>query len=284
MILEAIGQLPDDEIDLADAALQLARRGRLLAGESSRAVEEQIIAARAHLTELAQDGVMLAAAMEETDLSARAGILAGLLQGSHGYAGDDTRFPDFADLLRVIERRAGLPVALGILWIHTARAAGWEAYGLDFPGRFLVCLQEEDGPGASAERRIVLDVFEGGIPMTVPALRDLLKKAEGASAELRPDQFRPMSNRGVLLRLQNNLRARYLELGAMEDALACSESMLMIAPDEAPLWRETALMNQRLDRVSAALRCFERFLILDPDSESARRARAVMQDLRSRLH
>ena len=37
--------------------------------------------------------------------------------------------------------------------------------------------------------------------------------------------------------------------------------MLRVAPDHATLWREAALMHQRLDQVGAALRCFERFLI-----------------------
>ena len=60
--------------------------------------------------------------------------------------------------------------------------------------------------------------------------------------------------------------------------------MLRIAPDEASLWREAALMNQRLDQVAAALRCFERFLKLVPQGDAAVRVRSAMDDLRSRLN
>ena len=104
------------------------------------------------------------------------------------------------------------------------------------------------------------------------------------SAELRPGVLQPMSIRSVLLRLQNNIKIRRLRAGNLQDALACTEDMLRIAPEQAALWREAALMNQRLDRVAAALRCFEHFLVLVPEGESAARARLAIDELRARLN
>jgi regulator of sirC expression with transglutaminase-like and TPR domain len=60
--------------------------------------------------------------------------------------------------------------------------------------------------------------------------------------------------------------------------------MLRIAPDHASLWREAALINQRLDHVGAALRCFERFLKLVPEGDEALRVRTAMGELRTRLN
>ena len=97
-------------------------------------------------------------------------------------------------------------------------------------------------------------------------------------------KLRATSVRDVLLRLQNNLKTRRLRQNDLPGALACAEDMLRIAPDHSALWRETALINQRLDRVGAALRCFERFLKLVPQGEAASRARAAMDELRSRLN
>jgi len=47
----------------------------------------------------------------------------------HGYGGDRQHYDDLqnANLIRVIDRRRGLPVALGILYLHAARAQGWRA-------------------------------------------------------------------------------------------------------------------------------------------------------------
>ena len=60
--------------------------------------------------------------------------------------------------------------------------------------------------------------------------------------------------------------------------------MLRIAPDHATLWREAAMLHQRMDQVAAALRCYEHFLILVPEGEVALRVQASMAVLRSRLN
>jgi regulator of sirC expression with transglutaminase-like and TPR domain len=268
--LEAIGVLPDTEIDIGDAALQLARID---------VPDADWLAARAHLSDLARDAVELAGTIGTNDLSMRAEALAGLIAGRYAYSGDAETYDDpaNANLIRVIERRKGLPVALGILWLHTARAAGWGAHGVDFPAHFLIVLE---GKGTQA----VIDVFGGGVTLDARDLRVLLKRVEGEQAELRPGLLRPMNVRRVLLRLQNNIMSRRVQAGDLAGALTCTEDMLRIAPDHADLWRQAAVMNQRLDRVGAALRCFERFLRLVPEGDAATRIRGAMDELRTRLN
>jgi regulator of sirC expression with transglutaminase-like and TPR domain len=268
--LEAIGVLPDTEIDIGDAALQLARIDAPAADWH---------AARAHLSDLARDAVELANTIGTNDLSMRAEALAGLIAGRYAYAGDADTYDDLANanLISVTQRRKGLPVALGIIWLHTARAAGWGAHGVDFPAHFLVALE-----GKSIQA--VIDVFGGGVTLDARDLRVLLKRVEGENAELRPGLLRPMNARRVLLRLQNNIVSRRLQLGDLPGALTCTEDMLRMAPDHADLWRQAAVMNQRLDRVGAALRCFERFLALVPEGDAANRIRGAMHELRTRLN
>ena len=93
-----------------------------------------------------------------------------------------------------------------------------------------------------------------------------------------------LSTRAVQLRLQHHLRSRRLRAGDVRGGLDCITDMLRFAPEEAPLWREAALLHQQLDEVSAALRSYERFLALVPDGSAAERARAAMDALRSRLN
>ncbi len=268
--LDAIGTLPDMEIDVGDAALQFARIDAPGADWG---------AARAHLSELARAATALAETIDETNLAERAVGLSGILGGRYGYRGDSQTYEDLANanLMRVIERRRGLPVALGVLWLHAAHAAGWAAHGVDFPAHFLIAMP---GPGGQS----ILDVFHGGTPLSSKDLRALLKRVEGPDAELRPGLLRPMSARRVLLRLQNNILTRRLSGNDVEGALACGEDMLRIAPDHAGLWQQAAMLNQKLDRIGAALRCFDRFLALVPEGEAAREARAVAGALRGRLN
>ena len=260
--LAAIGQLADSEIDIGNAALQLARVD---------APDADWQKAARHLSDLAQGAVRRAATLDREDLPARAAALADLLATEFGYAGDVETYDDpaNANLIRVTERRRGLPVALGVIWLHAARAAGWGSHGVDFPAHFLVALEGH-------KTQVVLDVFNGGQVMTARELRALLKRVEGEKAELRPGLLQPMSTRRVLLRLQNNIMTRRLEAGDLRGGLSCTEDMLLIAPDQAELWRQAGIMNQRLEQVAAARDCYQRFLDLVPEGSVANSVRVQL--------
>ena len=267
--LEAIGALPDAEIDIADAALQLARVD---------APSADWLDARAHLSALAREAVALAAGIDAADLLAQAAVLAQLLAVRHGYVGDAETYDDpaNANLIRVIERRRGLPVALGVLWLHAARAAGWAGQGVDFPGHFLVSL-------VGNRAAVFIDPFGRGRVLDAADLHALLRRADPAIVA-RPEAVLPaMPVRGVLLRLQNNIRTRRQQAGDLAGALACAQDMLRIAPQEAGLWRETALLHGELGEMTAALRCLGQYAALVPPEEAAR-AQAAIQAMRSRLN
>lgn len=264
--LEAIGLLPDVEIDVAGAALQLARVDA--PGADWKAADR-------HLSRIAQR----AAGITAENLPARASALANLLIKDFGYSGDTETYDDAANanLIKVIERRRGLPVALGIIWLHAARSAGWGCHGVDFPAHFLVALE-------GYKTQVVVDVFHGGRVMTARDLRVLLKQVEGDDAELRPGLLQPMSTRRVLLRLQNNIMTRRLQAGDLVGGLRCAEDMLRIAPDQAELWRQAGEMNQRLERMASARDCYQRYLDLVPKGPVADRLRVQLEILKSMLH
>ena len=136
--------------------------------------------ARAHLSDLARDAVELANTIGTNSVDARRGARRSDSRPVHLY-GDAETYDDLqnANLISVIRRRKGLPVALGIIWLHTARAAGWGAHGVDFPAHFLVALE-----GKSVQA--VIDVFGGGVTLDARDLRVLWKRVEGEKAELRP--------------------------------------------------------------------------------------------------
>ena len=178
-----------------------------------------------------------------------------VIASAYGYRGDSETYDDLqnADLVRVIERRKGLPVALSILYLHVARAQGWDAEGLAFPGHFLIRV-EIDGA------RHVLDPFNDGAGARRAGAAQPAARVLGPEAELRPEHFDPVPDRDVLLRLENNVRLR---LAKREDWAAAARSldrMLAIAPDRPELLFEAGQINARLDKRRAAIAAFERFL------------------------
>lgn len=270
--LQALADVPDQDIPLAQAALWLAALDH--PGKSLTAYQE-------HLEALAK-AVALCQAQDKQgadDVQARAHCLTHVLGQDWGYQGDVETYEDLqnADLMRVIDRRKGLPVTLGILYLHVARAQGWNAHGLNFPGHFLIRLEDENG------QRAILDPFHAGAPLSVADLRSLLKVVAGQGAELTPDSYALLSNRDVLIRLQSNIKVRLLDGGMIESALAVVQRMLLFSPQDYRLWREAGLLHMRVGNLEAAVADLETYLTLAPASDDRLRIEQVMGELRQRL-
>ncbi len=266
--LRAVGILADEEIDLADAALLLGALDM-----PSVSLERY----RNHVERLAGDVAALARAGEP--LERRRRHLNAVLYDAHGYAGDAETYdaPENANLLQVIDRKVGLPVSLGILYIQAARAQGWVVDGLAFPGHFLVRMDEGD-------RRVIVDPFHWGQLLEADHLRGLLKQFRGADAELEPSHYAPVGNRAILLRLQNNIKSRALQASDGARGAAILERMLMIAPEAGGHWHELGMVRARLGTIKGAVEALERSLAC-PLPEAARsRVEAALASLTTSLH
>ena len=201
--LDALGHQTDANIDLAESALLLAAYD-----DPTLRLEPYRRHLAALIRDVAADGVV-------DSVAERAERLHGVIAARWGYRGDAEHYDDIANasLARVIDRRKGLPVALGVLYIHAAQGQGWAAAGLNFPGHFLVRI---DGGG----ERLIIDPFNEGRVLAIGELRQLLKVAEGDGAELEAGHYEAVGNRDILLRLQNNLRMRLFRTGEVKRAAA----------------------------------------------------------------
>jgi regulator of sirC expression with transglutaminase-like and TPR domain len=262
--LKALGAIEDGDIDLAEGALALAAVGR---------PSVDLAPYRAHLAAIASD---VAPAEGVAD---RIAALNASLFDRHGYEGDAATYDDLdnANLIRVIDRRKGLPVALGVLYLHAARAQGWAAEGLNFPGHFLLRLDD------SRERAIV-DPFHGGLRRSPSDLRDLLKASAGADAELSAQLYEPVSNRQVLLRLQNNVTMRLARGGNYEQAIASIDAMILIAPQSSRLWFERGAYHARLGNLGDAIASLDEFIARAPTPGAKSEAVALLATLKRHLH
>jgi regulator of sirC expression with transglutaminase-like and TPR domain len=266
--LREIGASGERVLPIAEAALALASFERPRVGPTRY---------REHLQLLARDvGGHPGAA---GDIAERARALNEIVILKYGYSGDALTYDDLqnANLMRVVDRRKGLPVALGILYMHAGRAHGWETVGLAFPGHFLVRLS--DGP-----ERLILDPFHGGRICTAAELRELLKATAATDSELQTEHYATVSDRDVLLRLQNNLKARLIQAELYERAVMVLETMLMLAPDLAELWHEAGLLHAKLGNMRSAAAALEQAVLRAPDGMTRHQAAALLQQLRSKLN
>jgi len=269
LFLCGVGAAPDDEINLAAAALSLASLDR---------PRVSVDYYEDHLSELSE-AIQTRSRGAGKSAQECASILQTVIASEYGYQGDQVTYDDLqnANLMWVIDRRRGLPVALGILYIHVGRTMGWALKGMAFPGHFLVQL---DAFG----ERIIIDPFNNGCQRTAEELRQLLKSTAGAERELRPEDYATVSDRDVLLRLQNNLKFRFMQMRDAAAALQTIDTMLLFAPDHKALWWESGVLNREQGNLQAAARALEEYMSREDNEGNKHRAAAMVQKIRRELN
>lgn len=270
--LRAVGNLADDEVNPAEVALWLAALEK---------PDQDIAPYQDHLAEMAQRANGLSERVENAQELAE--FLATLMSDGYQYSGDRETYDNFsnANVMDVIDRRLGLPVTLGILYLHAAKAAGAQAYGLSFPGHFILRLEIE---GKTA---VIIDPFNGGQSLNAADLRKILQEVDGPNARLTPEVYEPVSARDVVLRLLNNIVSRSMAKGDTNHALKVLTRMTWIAPKRANLWYELARLHHHQSNLHEAGNAFKSCLQLaraEKDWRLATLAAQALEQLRRRLN
>lgn len=265
--LRQLGQAGDGPHDVALAALMLSALDH-----AGRPLEPY----KKHLAEIAEHARGEARLAPHVEDGAKA--LSALLVGRYGYDGDRLNYddPQNADFMAVIDRRRGLPVALGILYLHAARAAGFEAMGLNTPGHFLLRLSLRG-------QEALIDPFNGGAALDRERLG--APPGMGAPAPDDPRLAEPVGDIDVLLRLANNLKLRALQAGERLRALEIAKRMVLLAPRVPELWVDLARLNEATGALGAAQKAYEASLTLaKPGQGLHNEAALALHALKRRLN
>ncbi|NOZ41781.1 MAG: hypothetical protein GXP02_01220 [Alphaproteobacteria bacterium] len=172
-------------------------------------------------------GLDLAAEKLVSEMAAdRARALSNVMHGRHDYSGNRAYYDDLqnANLMSVIDSRKGLPVALAVLYIQTARSMGWPVEGLKFPRHFLIRLY---GVNSS---QVIIDPFNDGKIMDARDLRRLIQEFTGAEATLRPEYYQPVTDREILVRLLDNIKVRCLKASDLGQTISILSRLVLINP------------------------------------------------------
>jgi regulator of sirC expression with transglutaminase-like and TPR domain len=266
--LADIGACEDSELDLIKAAIVLAALDDRHAN---------VAAAHRHIDAMTADLLLLAKGATEPQV--RAQLLADIIHGRFGYTGDRDSYDDpaNANMLRVIERRRGLPVALAILYLGIAHRMGWEAAGLNVPGHFFIRIGD-------AESHVLQDPFDGGAILSAEQVPLKLAPLGLTRDQIRPSMFNPLPMRAVLVRLLNNLAARAEANKDLRRALELHERMTIMAPHFTGLWWEKARLERALGRLSAARASLTNMLETTRDPQLTKHVRMAIAALARTLN
>jgi len=257
----ALVKLPDQPIDVAEAAL-------LIAGE-----EYPHLDIHAYLQRL---DALAAGVREQVDNVAEAAAkiarLNQFLFVEQGFAGNDANYydPRNSFLNDVLDRRTGIPITLSVVYAEVARRLGLTVMGVGFPGHFLV---KYVGPP-----EIIIDPFFGSV-ITMDDCKERLQSLYGERAQFDGRLLRPATAREILVRMLSNLKQVYLEQRDRNRALACVDRILLLRPDAPRELRDRGILYQQLECFAAAVRDLERYLQLAPNDEGADAVRIMLPDL-----
>lgn len=163
--------------------------------------------------------------------------------------------PQAALLNKVLERRRGQPLALGLITLELARRLEIPMVGVNFPGHFLLRV-----PGADH----LLDPC-GGRRLYPNDCRELLQRQYGPNMALNAEHLLTCEPLQMLQRLSRNLRQLHLANDDYIGALIDAERVLELGNANASDYLARASLYQRLDCPNAERFDLEHALLLSDD-------------------
>jgi regulator of sirC expression with transglutaminase-like and TPR domain len=195
----------------------------------------------------------------------------------HSYRGNRDEYFDAKNsfLNDVMDRRAGIPITLSVLYIEVAQRIGLPLMGVGFPGHFLVKY-------ADHQQEIVIDPFNGGDIKTSDGLRELLAGLYGGRVAWTPQLLAPVTKRQIVRRMLNNLKFIYLKQRDFAKALAALDRMIIAEPNLPEDLRDRGAVYHALEYFPQAKSDLEAYLRLAPNAPDAAEIRHRLAGLAGR--
>lgn len=262
-----IARMRDEDISLAEGALWIA------------AVEYPGLDIDHYLAQLNDMAARLRARLRADIATAeKLLILNRYLFDELGFGGntDDYYDPRNSFLNEVLERKLGIPITLGLVYIEIGRRIGLGLHGVSFPGHFLVKCALRDG-------MVVLDPYSGGVSLGIDELQQRLRSA-GSPVDVDEVVLTHLlgaaPNREVLSRMLRNLKGVYIQRSDWLRALSASERLIALMPDDAgEEYRDRGAIYLKLECVRAAMGDLNTYLRQRPGAPDVAQVREQIAEL-----
>lgn len=173
----------------------------------------------------------------------------------------------------VIDRRLGIPITLSTLYLEVSRRLNVPIVGVGMPGHFLVKY-------LTRSEELFVDPFHRGEFLSRDACRERIQEMYGDSIAFSERLLERVTNRQILSRMLNNLKAIYLKAQAFDKALAIVDMMLMTEPDDVDQYRDRGLLRLQLRQFEGAKHDLEQYMKRAPQSKDRDEIEDHLKELR----
>ena len=244
---DQLGGMPEDDIDLAWAALLIA---------ASEYPELDVIAQMEVLDSLAAGAAK--GMGDDGDPLSSVNNLSAYLFDEVGFHGNDSEYydPRNSYLNEVLARRMGIPITLSLVCIEVGKRLGVPLEGVGMPGHFL--LRHRDEPG------IYIDPFHRGILLSEEECAQLLRDATRTAVPWDQSYLTTVSYRELIARILRNLKGIYLNQHDHQRALGIAGLAVSLQPNIIGERRDRGLIHYQLGNHQAALEDLRIYLAASP--------------------
>lgn len=194
-------------------------------------------------------------------------------EGFHGEA-ENYYDPRNTFLNEVLDRHAGLPLALSIVYLEISRRLGIDMSGVALPGRFLVKVCGTWGT-------IFIDPFDEGRVLTTAECQKIMDEVYGGGVRLREHHLRSSSRREIVGRVLSHLKSIYLSSNDLSRAIGSVDRLLMLDGKDSFELRDRGLVSMQLHRYDEAIEFLERYLVATPHADDRSRIREQIEYLKA---
>ena len=260
----ALARLPDEELDLARAALLIA------------AVEHPGVDVDFYLRALDSLARPLAERLRPPaadDPLFCVNTLSQYLVDDLGFRGnaEDYYDPRNSCLNDVLQRRAGIPITLSLVYVEVGKRCGVPLVGVGMPGHFLVRHR--------AVPDLFCDPFHGGILLSADEcaarFRDVTRGAMPWSAQ----HLALVGNRDFIARMLRNLKGVYLQRDDFARALGVMDRLVALLPALPAERRDRGVTRYRAGWLEGAAEDLRAYLAAAPRAPDADAVREMLAGL-----
>jgi regulator of sirC expression with transglutaminase-like and TPR domain len=258
-------EIPDEKIDLLEAALTFARP-EYPSLETSR---------YRRIIESLADRVLQRRGLSEDPAHTIVSINVVLFE-EEGMAGNQPEFydPRNSYLNEVLERKLGIPISLSVIYMEVAQRVGLPVFGVGLPGHFLLKHYDLNG------NQIFIDPYVAGRLLSPAECQTRLDEVYGGQIPLQPEFLNSVSRRQILTRMLNNLRSIYISNRNFKKALTIVDFILAIHPRSPDDLRQRALLRYNEGMLRPAIEDLEEYLRLAPDASDAEEMKQTVLSIR----
>jgi regulator of sirC expression with transglutaminase-like and TPR domain len=257
--------LPDEEINLAKAALMVARE------EYPQLSEERYLGILDLLAEETKDRLD----NETAPLLVLQEVLQ-VLYHRHSFRGNREAYydPRNSFLNDVLDRQLGIPLTLGMVVLEVGWRLGLPLEGVNFPGHFLVRFR-----GDTVD--LLIDPYDGGAVRFQDESQELLDRVYGGMVRVNESFLRPAGPREMLVRMLTNLKSIYLNVQDHGRALAAVDRILLVRPVAPAEIRDRGVILARMGRDREALEQLQAYLNVAPEASDSERIMGIVAELKA---